>query len=114
MNDLLKDLKTLVEKHEEKPKPAITRWVPVCEGYADASWAELCKERGGETVTRGKSGQQVKVLAWVQVHVSFDCYHPVKDVHSRNRKRIHRSSDGFSNKASVERNQSNLHGEASL
>lgn len=78
MNDLLKDLKTLIDKHEEKPKPTIMRWVPICEGYADASWAELCKERGGETVQRGKNGQIVKVLAWVQIHVGFDSYKPVR------------------------------------
>ena len=76
--ELLKDLKSLVEKHESKPKPDIIRWVPICEGYADAKWAELCEERGGETVSRGKNGMQVKVLAWVKVHVAFDRYKPVQ------------------------------------
>lgn len=79
MNDeLLKDLKSLVDKHSEKPKPPKTWWVPICEGYADAKWAELCEERGGETVTRGKNGQQVKVLAWIKIHVGFDHYKPVQ------------------------------------
>lgn len=75
MNDeLLKDLKTLVQRHEQVPipRPSITRWVPICEGYVDAKWAELCEERGGNTVQRGKNGMTVKVLAWVKVRVAFD------------------------------------------
>lgn len=76
-DQIIKDLKALVDKHEAKPKPEKIWWVPICEGYAEAKWAELCAERGGDTVMRGKGGHPVKVLAWVQVHVSFDSYKPV-------------------------------------
>lgn len=73
MSELIEDLKEVIARHESKSEerlaPSVFRWIPICEGWREARWAELCETKGGDTVTRGKNGKQVKVLAWVQVLV---------------------------------------------
>lgn len=70
MRDLLGDLKTLIEKHEKKEMPQRTLWLPICEHYKTAGSASLYEEKGGDTVSFGKYGGEVKVLYWLQVTIN--------------------------------------------
>lgn len=68
-SNLIKDLKEVLEKYEEKSE--VIRWIPICSEYDTASSAQVHKERGGKKLSYGKYSD-VDVLKWVKVCISPD------------------------------------------
>lgn len=82
MNELLRDLEKLVEKHKQPESPSRIVWVPICEHYKSAFRAGIYDEQGGDTVSTGKQSI-AKVLWWVKLEINPEECPVIRQIEAR-------------------------------